>query len=123
MADTDKSFMSSVHRNTVGDERVHIFPTYGKKKRNIHINCNTNYCREMKLIPINMVYFLLKFDALNVFLGISLHGVYLPNFNFFNLNSQILQRNRKVHLSNCLVTNFHNISIISLRVIRRRNYS
>ena len=35
-----------------------------------------------------------------------------PNFNFFNINPQILQRNRKVHLSNCLETNFHNISNI-----------
>ena len=34
-----------------------------------------------------------------------------------------LLRNRKVHLTNCLETNFHNFFNISLRVIRRRNYS
>ena len=47
----------------------------------------------------------------------------LPNFKFFNINPQFIQRNRKVHLTNCLETNFHDISIISLRVIRRKNYS
>ena len=38
-------------------------------------------------------------------------------------NPQIFQRNRKVHLTNCLETNIHAISNISLRVIRCRNYS
>ena len=47
----------------------------------------------------------------------------LPNFNFFNVNAQIFQLNRKIHLANCLDTNFHNISNIISRVIRRRNYS
>ena len=46
----------------------------------------------------------------------------LPNFNFFNVNPQIFQRNRKVHLSNYLETNFHDIPNISLRDIKRRNY-
>ena len=45
------------------------------------------------------------------------------NFNFLNVNPQIFRRNREVHLTNCLETNFHDISIISLRVIRRRNYT
>ena len=47
----------------------------------------------------------------------------LPNFNFFSVNPQIFQRSRKVHLSNCLKTNFYHIPNIDLRVIRRRNYS
>ena len=46
-----------------------------------------------------------------------------PNFNFFNVIPQIFQRNRKVHLTYCLETNFHNVSNISLRVIKRRNYN
>ena len=41
---------------------------------------------------------------------------------FCNVSPQIFQRNRKVHLTNCLEKNFHNISSIRLRVIRRRNY-
>ena len=50
-----------------------------------------------------------------------------PNFNFFQykppLPPQSFQRIRKVHLTNCLGTYFHDISIISLRVIRRRKYT
>ena len=85
---------------------------------------NTNYRREMKLVPIIMNNCLLKFDALKFFLCVHLHGGgSQPNFNFFNVNPQIFQRNRKVHLTYCLETNFYDISIISLRVIRRRNYS
>ena len=77
----------------------------------------------MKLVPIVMDYCLLQFYALIFFLEVRLHGGSQPNFNFFNVNPQIFQRNRKVHLTNCLETNFHDISIISLRVIRHRNYS
>ena len=77
----------------------------------------------MKLVPIIMDYYLFQLDALNFFLGARLHGESQPIFNFFNVNPQIFQRNRKVHLTNCPETNFHDISIISLRVIRRRNYS
>ena len=77
----------------------------------------------MKLVPIIMEYSLLHFDALKCFLGVRLHGGSQPNFTFFNVNTKIFQRNRKVHVTNCLETNFHDISIISLRVIRRRNYS
>ena len=61
--------------------------------------------------------------SLNFFLRVHLHGGSQPNFSFFNVNPQIFQRNRKVHLTNCLETNFQNISNISLRVIRRRNYN
>ena len=57
-----------------------------------------------------------------IFLGMRLHGGSLPNFSFFNVNPQIFQRNRKAHLSICLEKNFP-ISNISLRVIRRKNYS
>ena len=32
---------------------------------------NTNYCTEMKLVPINMDYCLLQFDALKIFLPAS----------------------------------------------------
>ena len=77
----------------------------------------------MKVVPIIMDYCLLHFDALQFFLEVRLHGESLPNFNFFNINPQIFQRNRKVRLSNCLETNFHDIPNISLRDIRRGNYS
>ena len=98
--------------------------TVGKKKtRNTPIYFNTNHRTEMKLIPIIMDYCLLQFDALKFFLRVHLHGRSQPNFNFFNINPEIFQRNRKVHLTNCLETNFHGISIISLRIIRRWNYS
>ena len=77
----------------------------------------------MKLVLIIIDYCLLQFDALKFFLEVRLHGGSQPNFDFFNVNPHIFKRNRKVHLTNCLETNFHDISIISLRVIRRRNYS
>ena len=93
------------------------------KKRNSPDYFNTNYCAEMKLVPIIMYYCLLQFDALKCFLGVHLHGRFLDNFNFFNVSPQIFQRNRKAHFTNCLETNFHNISIFSLRVIRRRIYN
>ena len=70
-----------------------------------------------------MDYCQLQFDALKFLLGVRLQGGSQPNFNYFNVNPQIFQRNRKVHLTKCLETNFHNISNINLRVIRRRNYS
>ena len=92
---------------------LRIMYNRSKKKRNIPIYFNTNYRTEMKLVVI-MVYCLLQFDALKFFLGgLSTWGS-LPNFNFFNVNPQIFQRNRKVHLSNCLETNFHDIPNISL---------
>ena len=77
----------------------------------------------MKLVPTITDYCLLQFDALKFFLGVRLHGGSQPNFNFFNVNPRIFQRNRKVYLLNSLETNFHNISNFSLRHIRRRNYS
>ena len=73
----------------------------------------------MKLVPIVVDYCLLQFGVLKFFLGVLLHGGSQPCFNFFNVNHQNFERNRKVHLSNCLVTNFHNISDISLRVISK----
>ena len=94
-----------------------------KKKRNTPIYFNINYRTEMKLVPIIMDQCLLQFDVLKFFFGLRLHRGSRPNFNFFNVNSQIFQRNRKVHLSNCLEKNFHDIPNISLRDIRRRNYS
>ena len=77
----------------------------------------------MKLVPNIMDCCLFQFDALKIFLGVRLYGESLPNINFFNVNPQIFQRNRKVHLSNCLETNFCHIPNISLRDIRRENYN
>ena len=104
-----------------------------KKKRNIPIYFKLNYRTEMKLVPLIMDYCLLQFDGLNFFRNASAWGVStyrlsfnffnFNNFNFFNVNPQIFQRNRKVHLTKCLKTNFHNIFNISLRNIRRTNYS
>ena len=59
-----------------------------KKKRNTLIYFNANYRREMKLVPIIMDNCLLQFDALKFFLGFRLHGMALPNFDFFNVKSQ-----------------------------------
>ena len=42
--------------------------TADQKKRNISIYFNTNYRTEMKLVPINMDYYLLQFDVLKFFL-------------------------------------------------------
>ena len=79
---------------------------YGRSKRinkeNTPINSHTNFRRGMKFVTISMDYCLLQSDALKFFLGVRLHGVgTLPNFNSFNVNHQIFQRNRKAHLSNC----------------------
>ena len=75
-----------------------------KKKRNTPIYFNTNYRKDMKLVP--------QFDGLFFFLGVRLHGgLYLTNF--FNVNPQIFHRNPKVHLTNRLERNFHNVSNIS----------
>ena len=57
-----------------------------KTKRSTPINFNTNYRREMKLVPINMDYCLHQFDALNVFVGVHLHRESPPNFDFFQCN-------------------------------------
>ena len=72
----------------------------------------------MKLLLIIMDYFLLQFDTLIFFLRVCLHGGSLPNFNLFNVNPEMFRQNRKVHLSNCLETNLHNISNMSLRIIK-----
>ena len=76
----------------------------------------------MKLIPIDMDC-LLQFDALKFFLRVHLSGESLLNFSFFNVNPQIFQRNRQVHVSIFLDTNFHSIFDFGLKVIRRRNYN
>ena len=64
----------------------------GSKKNHTHthtrIYFNTNYSKEMKLIPINMVYCLLQFDVLYVFFGVRLDGKSLTLI-FFNVNYQI----------------------------------
>ena len=57
-------------------------------KKHTLIYFNTNYCRKMKLVPIIIDYYLLKFNALKFFLEVHLHGGSLPNFNFSNLNPQ-----------------------------------
>ena len=96
---------------------IYIHSDKKRKKMETLINSNTNYRRDMKLIPMNTDYCLLQFDVLKFFLGVHLHGRFQPNFNFFNVNLQIFRRNREVHFTNCLKTNFHNISNIGLRVI------
>ena len=53
---------------------TYICVQLAKKKRKTPINSNTNYRREIKLIPINMDYCLLQFDAVKFFLGVHLHG-------------------------------------------------
>ena len=73
---------------------------------------------EMKHVPINMDCCLRQFDAFSWYgEGGNMGSLYL-NLIFFNVNSQILQRNRKIYCSNNLDKNFHNISDISLRVIK-----
>ena len=65
-----------------------------EKKKNFPINFNANYHSEIKLVPTIMDYCLLQFYALKFFLGVSIHGGSQPNFNFFNVNPQIFERNR-----------------------------
>ena len=95
---------------------------HSRWKKNTPIYLNTNYRTNMKLVPIIMDYYLLQMGALKFFLGVRLHGGSLLNFDFFNANPQIWQRNRKVHESNSLDTDFHNIVYIILGVIRDKNY-
>ena len=84
---------------------------------------DTHYRREIKLVAINMDYFLLHFDPLKFVLRIRQCGVSVPEFHFFNIKPYVWTQNRKVHRSSCHDTNFHNISDISLRYIMRRNYN
>ena len=102
---------------------MHCMYIRSKKNENTFTYFVQNYRTKMKLVPIIIDYCLLQFDALKFFFGIRLHGGSLFNFNSFNVNPQIFQRNCKVHLSNCVETNFYYISNVSLRIIRRRNYS
>ena len=74
---------------------VYTWPNKQKRKRkknkqkpNTPISFNTNYRREMKLIPNYMDYYLLEFDALNFFLWVQQHRGTLPNFNFSNANPE-----------------------------------
>ena len=60
-----------------------------RKRGNNFINFHTNYRRRIKFMLINMDFCLLEFDALNFFLGDRLHGVFLPNFNFFSAKQPI----------------------------------
>ena len=90
-----------------------------KKNPKIPIYFNINYRKEIKLVLMKMEYCLLQFYALKFFLGISIHEGSLPNFNFFNVNRQIFQRNSQVHPTNYPETNFHNIFSISLRNIKK----
>ena len=92
------------------------------KKKNTPINFNLNDRRKIKLIPINMEYYLLWFDALHFFLGVNLHGETLTKFNLFNVNPQIWRQKCQVHRSNHIGINLHNIFDIRLRDIRRRNH-
>ena len=50
----------------------------GPKKKNSPINFNTSYRKEIKLIPIDMDYYLLQFDALIFKLRIRLYWGSLP---------------------------------------------
>ena len=97
---------------------AHILQSVKKKKNKKPINSNTNYCREMNFIPIDVDYCLLQFAALIFF---SLGSVYMGGgaslFNFYFF--QCKPPNRKVHYLNCLDTNFHNFSGIILRIVRR----
>ena len=94
--------------NSNHDRYCSVMLIYFMHSRSKKIICvNTNYRKEMKMIPIIMDQYLLYFDALKFFLGVRLHGGgSQPNFNFFNINPQIFQRNRKVHLTICLEKNF-----------------
>ena len=66
---------------------IHIsYITQSVKK---YIQFNIIYRREMKLVPTNMGYCLLQFNASKVFLGIRLLGGNTSNFPFFNVISII----------------------------------
>ena len=105
----DKFFPSTM-RNTSEDifdhkrvkHEVCMYSSLKKKEKKTPIYFNTNYRTEMKLVKIIMNYCLLKFYALKFSLEVRLQGGSLPNFNFYNVNPQIFQRNSKIHLSNCL---------------------
>ena len=54
---------------------------------------NTNYPRKVELVPLNMDYCLLQFEALIFFLGSVYTGEgALPNCNFFKVSLQILNK-------------------------------
>ena len=68
--------------------------TVGQEKKKKHKYLHTNYRTEMRLLPIIMEYRLLQFDALKFFLRVHLHGLSLLNFNFSNVNYQILTKSQ-----------------------------
>ena len=59
-----------------------MFSGQKKKKRTPLFIFNTNYRREMKLIPVIVDQCLLQFDALKSFLWVRLHR----GFGFFNVD-------------------------------------
>ena len=107
---------------------THMYNTL-KNKNKIKIKTptpiyfNPNYHTEKEQVPIIMDYSLFQFDALIFFLGMRPHGGLDLTLIYSILSPQIFRQNRKVRLKNCLETNFHNISNIKLRVIKRRNYN
>ena len=79
------------------------------KEGNTPIYFNTHYRTEMKLIAITMDQCLLQFDALKFFQGcVYMGGLYLALI-FFNVKPPKFD-NEFVKCTNCLDTNFHNIS-------------
>ena len=59
-----------------------------KKKRNTPTNSNTNYSREMKVVPINIGYILLPFSASKFDLGVRLCGESVYLIEIFSMQSQ-----------------------------------
>ena len=70
-----------------------------KKKMNANINSNTNYEREMKLVPINMDYCLLRFDALKFVLDeINYFSIHIINY-FYLREKTIFLKTRIIYNS------------------------
>ena len=63
-----------------------------KRKRNTSIYFNANYRTDITgtnhhgLLSTSISCFKIQFVALKFFLRVRLHGGFLPNFNFFNVN-------------------------------------
>ena len=68
-----------------------------------------------------MDYCLFQFGAFKFFLRMRLHGGSISNFNLLNANTQNCQCNRKVHRSNCLDTNFLNVSYRIQIIVQKLN--
>ena len=93
-----------------------------KKKREMPINFNANYRREMKHVPISMDYCLFQFDTLIFFFRVRLYGESAPNFNFFNVNSQIWLRNRKVQAKSAWIKIFKTILNLMAETMTYRRF-